>query len=80
MRIAVSLPALAQRVTVFGSTRNIEATSAGVSKTSASLDRFKLKLILVSIGSSRNVHFANFEQRVVAGEGDFQVAELHGLF
>src|SRR5438105_4072859 len=30
-----SFPALAQRVTVFGSTRNIEATSAGVSSFSA---------------------------------------------
>src|SRR5437764_7170605 len=32
----VSLPAFAQRVTVFGSTRNIVATSAGVSSGSAS--------------------------------------------
>src|SRR5450631_4250467 len=32
----VSLPALAHRVTVFGSTRNIVATSAGVSSGSAS--------------------------------------------
>src|SRR6202020_3147343 len=36
VRIDVSLPALAQRVTVFGSTRNIVATSAGVSSGSAS--------------------------------------------
>src|ERR1022692_4781090 len=34
--IDVSFPALAQRVTVFGSTRNIVATSAGVSSGSAS--------------------------------------------
>ncbi len=33
---SVSLPALAQRVTVFGSTRNSAATSAGVSSSSAS--------------------------------------------
>src|SRR2546421_11052986 len=32
----VSLPAFAQRVTVFGSTRNIVATSAGVNSGSAS--------------------------------------------
>src|ERR1051326_3597921 len=36
VRIDVSLPALAQRVTVFGSTRNIVATSAGVRSGSAS--------------------------------------------
>ena len=36
VRIDVSLPALAHRVTVFGSTRNIVATSAGVSSGSAS--------------------------------------------
>lgn len=36
VRIDVSLPAFAQRVTVFGSTRNIVATSAGVSNGSAS--------------------------------------------
>jgi hypothetical protein len=32
----VSLPLLAQRVTVLGSTRNSDATSAGVSRASAS--------------------------------------------
>ena len=36
VRIDVSFPALAHRVTVFGSTRNIVATSAGVSSGSAS--------------------------------------------
>src|SRR5262249_39711956 len=36
VRIDVSFPALAQRVTVLGSTRNIVATSAGVSNGSAS--------------------------------------------
>src|ERR1700729_953006 len=36
VRIDVSLPAFAQRVTVFGSTLNIVATSAGVSRGSAS--------------------------------------------
>src|SRR4051795_7150499 len=36
VRMEVSLPALAQRVTVFGSTRNMVATSAGVSRGSAS--------------------------------------------
>jgi hypothetical protein len=36
VRMDVSLPALAQRVTVFGSTRNIVATSAGVKSGSAS--------------------------------------------
>ncbi|SCE03348.1 hypothetical protein GA0115247_12095 [Streptomyces sp. PalvLS-984] len=36
VRMDVSLPAFAQRVTVFGSTRNIVATSAGVSSGSAS--------------------------------------------
>jgi len=36
VRMDVSLPALAQRVTVFGSTRNIVATSAGVRSGSAS--------------------------------------------
>jgi len=34
--IAESFPALAQRVTVFGSTRNNAATSAGVNNRSAS--------------------------------------------
>jgi hypothetical protein len=36
VRMEVSFPALAHRVTVFGSTRNIVATSAGVSSGSAS--------------------------------------------
>jgi hypothetical protein len=36
VRMEVSFPALAHRVTVFGSTRNMVATSAGVSKGSAS--------------------------------------------
>jgi hypothetical protein len=36
VRIEVSFPAFAQRVTVFGSTRNIVATSAGVNNGSAS--------------------------------------------
>src|SRR5207249_7402903 len=36
VRIEVSLPAFAQRVTVLGSTRNIVATSAGVNSGSAS--------------------------------------------
>src|SRR5690606_20605928 len=36
---ALSLPALAHRVTVFGSTRNMDATSAGVSKGSGSCVR-----------------------------------------
>src|ERR1017187_4639339 len=36
VRMDVSFPALAHRVTVFGSTRNIVATSAGVSSGSAS--------------------------------------------
>src|SRR5581483_5997755 len=35
----VSLPAFAHRVTVFGSTRNIDATSAGVSSGSGSCVR-----------------------------------------
>src|SRR5919202_738741 len=37
--MALSLPALAHRVTVFGSTRNIEATSTGVSSGSGSCVR-----------------------------------------
>lgn len=37
VRMEVNLPAFAQRVTVFGSTRNMEATSAGVSSGSASV-------------------------------------------
>src|ERR671927_159141 len=37
--MALSLPALAHRVTVFGSTRNIDATSAGVSSGSGSCVR-----------------------------------------
>ena len=36
VRMEVSFPALAHRVTVFGSTRNMVATSAGVSRGSAS--------------------------------------------
>ena len=39
VRIALSFPALAQRVTVFGSTRNIAATSAGVRRDSVSVGR-----------------------------------------
>src|SRR5215471_7902814 len=39
VRMALSLPALAHRVTVFGSTRNIDATSAGVSSGSGSCVR-----------------------------------------
>jgi hypothetical protein len=39
VRIEVSLPAFAQRVTVFGSTRNKDATSDGVNRTSASVSR-----------------------------------------
>src|SRR6185312_3708830 len=37
--MALSLPAFAHRVTVFGSTRNIDATSAGVSSGSGSCVR-----------------------------------------
>src|SRR5262247_1017985 len=44
--MALSLPAFAQRVTVFGSTRNIDATSAGVSSGSGSCVRDAIRSLL----------------------------------
>src|SRR5215467_12178972 len=44
--MALSLPAFAHRVTVFGSTRNIDATSAGVSKGSGSCVRDAIRSLL----------------------------------
>ena len=66
VRIDVSLPALAHRVTVFGSTRNIVATSAGVSSGSASGVRADIitasppgpvlrSCVCCCVGSSRNL-------------------------
>jgi hypothetical protein len=45
--MAVNFPDLAHLVTVFGSTLNNLATSAGVNKTSGSLERFILILAFV---------------------------------
>jgi hypothetical protein len=54
--MAVNFPALAHLVTVFGSTLNNLATSAGVNRTSGSLER----LMLIST----SVLFAPFEASI----------------
>jgi hypothetical protein len=47
--MALSLPAFAHRVTVFGSTRNIDATSAGVSNGSGSCVRDAIGYLLYQV-------------------------------
>jgi hypothetical protein len=47
--MADNLPALAQRVTVFGSTRNMAATSAGVRRDSVSVGRVTTALPFVML-------------------------------
>ena len=54
--IEVSFPDFAQRVTVFGSTRNKEATSAGVSRTSWS----ELTFTTFQRNLFANVHFVPY--------------------
>src|SRR5689334_13400315 len=54
VRIAASLPARAQRVTVFGSTRNSTATSPGV--------RSSCSTIMASVSAGRSVFLADDDE------------------
>ena len=72
----VSLPDLAQRVTVFGSTRNIAATSAGVSRASASCVR---ELIACPLGAGGVKRSCTRHDGAADGPPEWPVRAIFGL-